>query len=103
MPVKPIDILSMPPKSQETSMFQKNHLDHVANGEQRTGEQFMSQVKQDMQRPVQMKQKKENNSQFDAKEKGQNEYERLQKKTAKKQEKKTIFPSISGSSFDITI
>ncbi|SES63266.1 hypothetical protein [[Clostridium] polysaccharolyticum] len=106
MPINPIDVFTMPPKSQETSHLQKNSLDRAVNGEHVASQQFQDKVNRNMQKTVHAKDKEENGFRFDAKEKGQNEYQdnrrRRNGKTAP-EEPKTRLPRMNGSSFDISI
>lgn len=105
MPINPIDVFTMPPKSQETAQFQKNHLDRAVNGEHVANQQFQDKVNKNMQKTVHAKEKEEKGFRFDAKEKGQNEYQDNRKKKERQEqvEKKSPYPRVNGSSFDITI
>lgn len=105
MPINPIDVFTMPPKSQETSQFQKNHMDRAVNGEHIANQQFQEKVNKNMQKTVHAKEKEDKGFRFDAKEKGHNEYQdnRRKKEKDKQEETKSRYPSITGSSFDITI
>ena len=106
MPINPIDVFTMPPKSQETSQLQKNNMDRVMNGEHVSNQQFQDKVNRNMQKTVHAKDKEENGFRFDAKEKGSNEYQdnRKQKgETCKAKEQNSRLPSMNSSSFDISI
>ena len=94
MPIRPIDVFTMPPKSQETSQLQKSNMDRATNGEYVANQQFQDKVNRNMQKTVHAKDKEENGFRFDAKEKGQNE---------KPKETKSRLPKMNGSSFDISI
>lgn len=106
MPINPIDVFTMSPKSQETSQFQKNHMDRAVNVDFVENQQFQEKVNRNMQKTVHAKDKEEKGFRFDAKEKGQNKYQDNRRKRNKKEQsesEKSPYPSVSGSSFDITI
>lgn len=106
MPINPIDVFTMSPKSQETSQFQKNHLDRAVNVDFVENQQFQEKVNRNMQKTVHAKDKEDKGFRFDAKDKGQNEYQDNRRKKQKQDtstEKKSPYPSVTGSSFDITI
>ncbi|HAU87176.1 MAG TPA: hypothetical protein DCW90_17325 [Lachnospiraceae bacterium] len=104
MPIRPIDVFTMPPKSQETSQLQKSNMDRATNGEYVANQQFQDKVNRNMQKTVHAKDKEENGFRFDAKEKGQNEYQDNRKrKNEKPKETKSRLPKMNGSSFDISI
>lgn len=106
MPINPIDVYTMPPKSQETSQLQKNNMDRAVNGEHIANQQFHEKVNKNMQKTVQAKEKEDKGFRFDAKEKGHNEYQDNRKKKKNQEiseEEKSRYPSVTGSSFDITI
>lgn len=104
MPIRPIDVFTMPPKSQETSQMQKSNMDRATNGEYVANQQFQDKVNRNMQKTVHAKDKEENGFRFDAKEKGQNEYQDNRKrKNEKPKETKSRLPKMNGSSFDISI
>lgn len=107
MPIRPIDVYTMPPKSQETSNMQKNNMDRAVHGEQVANQQFQEKVNRNMQKTVHAKDKDDNQGfRFDAKEKGHNEYQDNRKKQKEKEkppQTKPRLPGMNGSSFDITI
>ncbi len=106
MPINPIDVFTMPPKSQETSQMQKNNLDRAVNSEFISNEQFHDKVNRNLQKTVHAKDKEENGFRFDAKEKGNNEYQDNRKNGGKKEKSKEIssrLPSMNASSFDVSI
>ena len=106
MPIRPIDVYTMPPKSQETSNLQKNNLDRATNGEHIANQHFQDKVNKNMQKTIRAKDKDTQGFRFDAKEKGHNKYQDNRKKKREKDvppEQKPRLPSVNGSSFDITI
>lgn len=106
MSIRPIDVYTMPPKSQETSQIQKNGQDRLVNGEQLANQQYQSSVSNNARKTVQAKEKDDKGFRFDAKEKGHNEYQdnrKKKKKEAMSDENKSKYPRTNGSSFDITI
>lgn len=105
MSIRPIDVYTMPPKSQETSANQKNHLDRAANVEHIANQKFQDNVNKNMQMTVHAKDKDTQGFRFDAKEKGHNKYQdnRKKKKEEKPPKQKPRLPDVNGSSFDITI
>ena len=106
MPINPIDFFTMPPKPQETSQMQKNNLDRTVNGEYISNQQFHDKVNKNMQKTVHAKDKEENGFRFDAKEKGNNEYQDNRKRNGEKEkpkEKMSRLPDMNSSSFDISI
>ncbi|MBR3771647.1 MAG: hypothetical protein IKL07_05205 [Clostridium sp.] len=106
MSIRPIDVYTMPPKSQETSQIQKNGQDRLVNGEQMSNQQYHNNVNNNVRKTVQTKDKDDKGFRFDAKEKGHNEYQDNRKKKKKddmSSEQKPRYPSVTGSSFDITI
>ena len=62
MPIRPIDVFTMPPKSQETSQMQKSNMDRATNGEYVANQQFQDKVNRNMQKTVHAKDKEENGS-----------------------------------------
>lgn len=106
MPINPIDVYTMPPKSQETSQLHKNNLDRTVNGEHIANQHFQEKVNKNMQKTVHAKEKEDKGFRFDAKEKGHNEYQDNRRKKKNQEipdEPKSRYPSVTGSSFDITI
>ena len=70
MSIRPIDVYTMPPKSQETSQIQKNGQDRLVNGEQMSNQQYHNNVNNNVRKTVQTKDKDDKGFRFDAKEKG---------------------------------
>lgn len=106
MPIRPIDVYTMSPKSQETSQLQKNSQDRATHGEQLSNVQYHDKVNGNMRKTVQTKDKDDKGFRFDAKEKGHNEYQDNRKKKKKEEtssDQKSRYPSMNSSSFDITI
>lgn len=105
MPIRPIDIYTLPPKSQETSQMQKSSIDRANNENYMVNQQFQDKVNKNQQKTVASKQKEEG-FRFDAKEKGQNKYQdnRKKKKNQGNKGNDNLPPrGLSGSSFDISI
>jgi len=102
MPIKPIDIYTMPPRSQEASNQQQNNLSRLTGEEMQMNNQFQKDVKQNTQRAVKADKKEDKEFKFDAKEKGNNEYSGNKKKKQKRKPEDSL-PPMNGSSFDITI
>ncbi|SFR95982.1 hypothetical protein [Anaeromicropila populeti] len=104
MPIKPIDIYTMPPKSQEASQLQQGSMTRAATMNQQMNTHYQNETKHNLQKTVKAEQKENKNFRFDAKEKGSNEYkENYKKKKKAKEKEKSVVPKNSGGNFDITI
>ncbi len=94
------------PKSQEASIYKVNQ-ENRANNEQPMLQQSVEQQKlRDSQRTVKTEDKNSQMSHHDAKDKGSNEYERLEAEKKKKEEEQKMNEAhriMMGSTFDITI
>ena len=102
MPIKPIDILSMPPRSQEASNHQQSSLTRLSGEQMQMNAQFQKETKHNVQMTEKADKKEDKEFKFDAKEKGNNEYSGNKRKRQKKEEEDRL-PPMNGSSFDITI
>ncbi|MDF2951111.1 MAG: hypothetical protein K0S18_694 [Anaerocolumna sp.] len=106
MPIKPIDIVTMAPKSQEVSHFKHQESQKTLNEQAQLSNQFNSQIKHNNQQAVKTLKGDNQEYRYDAKEKGNNSYN--QNKDKKKKDKNDNSEpqsnaKISPGSFDIKI
>lgn len=86
MSIKPIDMMMMPPKSQEVSHQQQANQNRITHAQEQSSLHFTSEIKHNAQRTVETKRKDNGKFKYDAKEKGNNSYAPGQQK--KKRDKK---------------
>ncbi|MDF2608555.1 MAG: hypothetical protein K0R92_29 [Lachnospiraceae bacterium] len=106
MPIKPIDIVTMAPKSQEVSQYKHQESQRTLNEQAQLNNQFNSQIKHNNQQTVKTLKGDNQEYRYDAKEKGNNPHH--QKKNKKDKEKNsnsetTPKDKINPGSFDIKI
>lgn len=104
MSIRPIDMMMMPPKSQEASQLQQSNQQKLTHAQEQASFHFNAEVKHNTQRPVEATRKDNENYRYDAKEKGNNSYSGKQKKRKKKEEQEEAEEKISKSrGFDMKI
>lgn len=104
MPIRPIDMMMMPTKSQETSQVQQANNQRLTHAQEQANVHFNQEVQRNAQRPVQAARKNDSSeNRYDAKEKGNNKYFASQQKRKEKEEEKEDKKSSGPGNFDIMI
>lgn len=104
MPIRPIDMISIAPRSQEASQQHMGDQNKLAHAQENAAQQFSKHVKQNAEVVVQASKGEEKEYRYDAKEKGNGQYRgsgKKGKKQSKEEQKKS--KSDKRSSFDIRI
>jgi hypothetical protein len=105
MPIRPIDIISIPNRSQEASLVHHESIQRAQQAHSQLNEKFNKDVKHNSEQTVKTAKSENTEYRYDAKEKGNNSYQGKQnqgkKRTAKQEDTKP--KSSNGSKFDITI
>jgi hypothetical protein len=103
MPIKPIDIISMPNRTQAVTEIQQEANQRHQQADSQINMSFSKQLKQNSQQPVQTTKSENKEYRYDAKEKGNNtSYNGNSKKKKQKDEKEEKL-EIGTSKFDIKI
>lgn len=104
MSINPIDIVTIAPKSQETSQMQSANQHKVQHMQEAQEVKFQKEVEHNTKQTVKTIKGENNEYRYDAKEKGNGTYEKKKKEQKKKQESsKEEKEKMKLSSFDITI
>lgn len=74
MPIKPIDIITMPPKSQEVSVFKQHEVQKPMNEQMHLNNQFNNEIRHNGQQTTKTIKSENREYRYDAKEKGNNSY-----------------------------
>ena len=74
MPIRPIDMMSIAPRSQEASHQHLNAQQKIEHAQQSMAEQFSKHVKAEAEVVIQTSKSEQNEYRYDAKEKGNNSY-----------------------------
>ena len=102
MPVSPIEMVSMVPKTQMASQNTQSVNHKVSNEQMQINQGMHQQIKNNSQKTVKMEKQEYRQEKFDAKDKGKNEYHHSGQKRNNKNSQETETP-IKLSSFDIKI
>lgn len=107
MPIKPIDIVTMPPKSQEVSQYKHQESQKFLNDQTQLANQFNNHIQRNNNQIVKTLKGENPEYRYDAKEKGNNSYAGSQKnKKEKDKDSKTnavTEEKFHSGSFDIKI
>lgn len=104
MPIRPIDMISIAPRSQEASQQHVGDQNKLAHAQENAAQQFSKHVKENAEVVVQSSKGEEKEYRYDAKEKGNGQYRgsgKKGKKQSKEEQKKSKPDKPSG--FDIKI
>jgi hypothetical protein len=74
MPITPIEIASMAPKSQEVSVYKHHDTQKPVNEQIQISHQFNNEIKHNLNQTVKTVKSENNEYRYDAKEKGNNSY-----------------------------
>jgi uncharacterized protein YwqG len=74
MPIKPIDIITMPPKSQEVSVYKQHEVQKPMNEQMHLNNQFNNEIRHNGQQATKTIKSENREYRYDAKEKGNNSY-----------------------------
>lgn len=102
MPISRIDVVSMPNRSQEASMFQHDVNERQLANTAQISNHFQKDVKDKMMKTIESQKTLNNEHKFDAKEKGSNQYF-SSKINKKEKEKKKDIDKINTSIFDMKV
>lgn len=104
MPIRPIDMISIAPRSQEASQQHVGDQNKMAHAQENVAQQFSKHVKESAEIVVKSSKGEEKEYRYDAKEKGNGRYRgsgKKEKKQSKEEQKKSKTGKESG--FDIKI
>lgn len=102
MSIRPIDIITIAPKSQETSHLQLASQQRSDHAHEQLGVQYNSDIKHNSEQTVKATKGENKEYRYDAKEKGSQSYSGKKKK-GNKQNEKNRKEEITRGSFDIKI
>jgi hypothetical protein len=106
MPIKPIDIVTMAPKSQEVSQYKQQESQRTFNEQTQISNQFNSQIQHNNKQAVKTLKGENQEYRYDAKEKGNSSYTNSKKKEGKEKDKNTdpiLKDKFHSGSIDIKI
>lgn len=107
MPIKPIDIVTMPPKSQEVSQYKHQESQKFLNDQTQLSNQFSHHIEHNNSQIVKTLKGENPEYRYDAKEKGNNSYTGSQKNKKEKdknsEKNKVIEDKFHSGSIDIKI
>jgi hypothetical protein len=75
MPIKPIDIVTMPPKSQEVSIYKQHEVQKPLNEQMHLNNQLNNEIQHNQQQTTKTVKSENREYRYDAKEKGNNSYD----------------------------
>lgn len=102
MPIRPIDIVTMAPKSQEASNVHQHENHRAFHDHAQIGAQFNNQVLQNNKQTTRMEKSENKEYRYDARKQGSGS-DQGEKKGKKQKDKKDQREDIKTSSFDIKI
>lgn len=103
MSITPIEMVTMAPKSQEVSFLRQGEQTRSQNQQAQHGMHFNQAIKQNSSQTVKMSETEYKQYRYDAKEKGNGQYEAKKHKKKKEEAKKTSDTGIKQGNFDIRI
>ncbi|MGN6711774.1 hypothetical protein [Anaerocolumna jejuensis] len=103
MPITPIEVASMAPKSQEVSNYKHQESQKPINDQILIHDKLSHEVKQNSQQAVKTAKGENKEYRYDAKEKGNNSYSGSGSKKKKKEESKEEKNKMKSGSIDIRI
>lgn len=101
MPISRIDIITIPPKTQEATQYKQNELAKNFSEQAQLQSGFQKEVAQNSQQTVKTLKSENQEKRYDAKEQGSQSYEGKSSKRKNKESKKN--KDIKTSNFDIKI
>lgn len=102
MPVSPIEMISMVPKTQMASQNTQSANYRVSNEQMQLNQGMQQQVRNNSQKTTKAEKQEHRQEKFDAKDKGKNEYHHSGQKKYNKKSQETEEP-IKLSNFDIKV
>ncbi len=105
MPIRPIDIISIPNRSQEASLTHHESIQRAQQAHSQLNDIFNKGIKHNSEQTVKTTKSENTEYRYDAKEKGNNSYQGNQNQSKKKNAKQedTKPKNNKGSKFDIMI
>lgn len=105
MPIKPIDIVTMPPKSQEVSAYKHHEVQKPLNEQMHLNNQQNNEIRHNGQQTTKTVKSENREYRYDAKEKGNNSFtgSGFQGQKKKKEEETTSKDHFHKGSIDIKI
>lgn len=103
MPIRPIDIITIAPKSQEATQYKHAEIQKPVQEQNYLNQSFQHNVQHNMQKTVAPTKNDATNFTYDAKEKGNNEYFGQKKKKSKDKEPDDTKPQKKSGGIDIRI
>ncbi len=103
MPITPIEIATMAPKSQEVTHYKHQESQKPLNEQIVIGQQFNNHIKHDSQQTVQTIKSENKEYRYDAKEKGNNSYSGKKQDKKKKEKEAAPKDNFRSGSIDIKI
>lgn len=101
MPISRIDIITMPPKTQEASQYKQNELTKSFSEQAQLQSGFQKDISQNSKQTVRTLKGENTEKRYDAKEKGSQSYDGQNSK--KRQDKSKEKTEIKTSNFDVKI
>lgn len=103
MSIRPIDVVMMPPKSQEVSNQQQGDQHRLVHAQEQANVHFNKEIKHNAKKTVETKKKEKEDKKFDAKEKGNGTYYQQKKKQLNEQKETDKKSHIKTNGFDMKI
>jgi hypothetical protein len=103
MPITPIEIATMAPKSQEASLYKHQESQKPLNEQIAIGQQINNHIKHDSQQTVKTIKSDNKEYRYDAKEKGNNSYSESKRDKKKKEKEAAPKDNFRSGSIDIKI
>lgn len=103
MSIRPIDVVMMPPKSQEVSNQQQGDSHRLVHAQEQANVHFNKEIKHNTKKTVETKKNQKQDKKFDAKEKGNGTYSQQRRKQQGDQKETEKESVIKRGNFDITI
>lgn len=103
MPITPIEVITMAPKSQEASHFKQNEVQKTFAEHTQLAASYSKETKHNSQQTIKATKSENNEYRYDAKEKGNGSYSEQEKENKKKKQETDKDKEIRLSNFDIKI
>lgn len=103
MPITPIEMITMAPKSQEASHYKQNEVQKSFAEQTQLAASYSKEVKHNSQQTIKATKSENNEYRYDAKEKGNGSFSEKENKNKKKDQETGDEKEIKLSSFDIKI
>lgn len=103
MPITPIEIVSMAPKSQEVSHYKQQEFQRPINEQVQINHQFKNEIIHNSKQTVKLEKSENKEYRYDAKEKGNNSYSGSKQKKKQSKKETAAKDNLRPGSIDIKI